>query len=152
AVGTLDEGRQTTYANLLRTHLLEERKEYPLSPVGNVMNKLGRTQYQGIMHELQATGSLSDQSVTTLKNKLPDMRYITFARIESDEVSNDRRETSNTDKNGKVVEGSEKVVSSAQRNVTASLHIYDLRNGEVAFTGAVTKVLSDSRQYDKEKE
>jgi hypothetical protein len=150
--GILDEGKRTSYANLLRTELLEERKEYNIAPVGSVVNRLGRPQYQTIISELQNTGTISDQSLAVLRNKMADTRYVTFALIEHDEVTNDRRETSSTDKNGKVIEGSEKVISSAARNVTASLHVYDLKGGDVAFTGAVTKSLSDSRQYDKENE
>jgi hypothetical protein len=148
----LDEGKRTSYANLLRTELLEERKEYNIAPVGSVVNRLGRQQYQTMMSELANTGSISDQSLSALRTKLADTRYVTFALIEHDEVTTDRRENSSTDKDGRVVPGSEKIVASAQRNVTASLHVYDLKSGDVAFTGAVTKSLGDSRQYEKERE
>lgn len=150
ASALLDEGKRTSYANLLRTELLEERKEYNIAPVGNVVNRLGRQQYQTMISELANTGTIGDQSLSALRSKMADTRYVTFALIEHDEVTNDRRENHSTDKDGRVVAGSEKVVASAQRNVTASLHVYDLKSGEVAFTGAVTKSLSDSRQYDKE--
>lgn len=151
ASGTMDEGKRSSYANLLRTALMEERKEYNIAPVGVVINKLG-SQYNTVINELQTTGSLSDKSVALLKAKVPDVRYVSFARIENDEVNSDRNERSETDKDGKTIPNSQKVITTSQRAVTASLNIYDLQTGEVVWTGSVTKSLSNSHQFDKEKE
>lgn len=152
ATETLDEGKRSTYSNLLRTALLEERKELTVIPVGTVINKVGPSQYQQMLTELQTSGLLSDKSVATLKTKVPDSRYITFARVENDEVNHDRNETANHDRNGKAISGSEKVVTTARRDLTASLLVYDLKEGDVAWSGSITKSLSNTRQYDKEKE
>ncbi len=152
AFDTLDEGRRTSYANVMRNALLEERKDYEIAPVGTLMNRLGRTQYQGLISEMQSTGMLSDRSVSNLKAKLAGIRYAAFSRIENDEVHTDRSESSSTDKNGNIVPGTEKVTSSTTRTVSASMHVYDLQTGELAFTGTVTKSLSDSRSYAKERE
>jgi len=119
--------------------------------VGVVMNKLG-PKYEAVVKELQNTGTLSDASLRTLRKSLPEARYVAFARIENNEVVTDRSESSNTDKNGNTIEGSEKVISSAHRNVTASLSVYDLELAEVAWSGTVSKSLGSSRQYAKEKE
>lgn len=151
AYAPMDEGRRSSMAGILRTAILEERKDYNVIPVGSVMNQLG-SQYAVLISEIQNTGSLSDKSIQTLKNKLAGTRYVTFARIESDDVSHDRSETSSTDKDGRLIEGSEKVNTRADRTVSASLHIYDLKSGDVAWGGTVTKTLSASRQYDKERE
>lgn len=152
ATETLDEGRRSTYSNLLRTALLEERKELTVIPVGTVINKVGPSQYQQMIGELQSAGLLSDKSVTSLKAKLPDARYVTFARVENDEVNHDRNETANHDRNGKAISGSEKVVTTARRDLTASILVYDLKEGDVAWSGSITKSLSNTRHYDKEKE
>ncbi len=152
ATETLDEGKRSTYSNLLRTALLEERKELTVLPVGTVINKVGPSQYQQMLAELQTSGLLSDKSLNTLKSKVADTRYITFARVENDEVNHDRNETANQDRNGKTIEGSEKVVTTARRDLTASLLVYDLKEGDVAWSGSITKSLSNTRQYDKERE
>lgn len=152
ATAILDEGRSTTYSNLMRTQLLEERKDYNVAPVGVLVNKVGRAGYQALAAEMQSTGTLSDASVALLKRKMPDTRYVAFARIEHDEVNHNRNESSQTDKNGQVVPGSERVTASSERQVSASLHIYDLKAGDVAFTGTVSKSASDSRSYEKEKD
>jgi hypothetical protein len=72
AVENLDEGRRSALAGVLRTALIEERKEYNILPVGSVMNRMG-SQYAVLLSEMKSTGSLSDKSLQALKNKMPDV-------------------------------------------------------------------------------
>ncbi|MBY0369463.1 hypothetical protein K2X33_02180 [bacterium] len=141
SAGPLDEGTRSGYSALLRDALQENGKEYPVSSVEVVMEKLG-LQYDRIVNELQQVGSLSDESLRTLRRALPDTRYVAFARIENNEVTTDRSET----------QDSEKIVATANRNVTASLNIYDLELAEIAWSGTVSKTMGSSRQYTREKE
>ncbi len=151
AHSTLDEGRRSSLAGLLRTAILEERKDYNVIPAGTLMNRLG-SQYAVLASEIQSAGELSEKSLQNLKNKASGIRYVAFARIENDDVSNDRNETASTDRDGKLIPGSEKVVTRAERTVSVSLHIYDLKSSEVAWGGTVTKSLSATQQFEKEKE
>jgi hypothetical protein len=151
ASGAVDEANRNSLAGLLRTALLEERKEVPVGPVGIVPQKLGKL-YPTVVGEIELNGTLSEKSIEALRSKVTDTRYITFARVENDQVSQDRREVSNTDRNGNPIPGSAKVVTSAERAVTASLTVYDLKSGNIAWSGSVTKSLSQSREYEKERE
>lgn len=145
------EGERASLGGILRTALLEERKEFTVLPVGTVATKLG-ADYPKVLRELQEAGSLGEKSLSLLRSKIRDARYIAFARVENDEVTQDRHETASSDKNGRPIEGSERIIANTQRSVTASLLVYDLTNGEMAWSGTVTKSLSGSRQYDKERE
>jgi hypothetical protein len=147
----LSEGHRASLGGILRTALLEERKEFTVLPVGTAASRLG-SEYPKVLRELQEAGSLSEASLGLLRRKIRDSRYIAFARVENDEVSKDRHETASSDKEGKPIPGSERVIANAQRSVTASLLVYDLTNGEMAWSGTVTKSLTGSRQYDKERE
>ncbi len=151
AISSESEGHRASLGGILRTALLEERKEFTVIPVGTVASKMG-ADYPKVLRELQEVGSLSDTSLGLLRNRIRDSRYIAFARVENDEVSKDRHETASSDKYGRPVEGTERVIANAQRSVTASLIVYDLTNGEMAWSGTVTKSLSGSKQYDKERE
>ncbi len=148
ATANLDEGKRSSYATLLRNSILEERKEFNVEPVGTVINGTGAN-YARLMEEYRTTGSLSDQSLGLLREKLPRTRYVAFARLENDDVLNDRSETQQTDKKGRPIEGSGKVIAKSERNVTAAIVVYDLKENNAAWTGSVTKSLTNTQQYNR---
>src|SRR5579859_3879678 len=60
AVDTLEESRRNSLANLLRTELLEERKDYNVIPVGTVANKLGKSKYNEILEAFRLDGIVNE--------------------------------------------------------------------------------------------
>lgn len=151
ASGPIAESARQSYSSLLRRALVEQREDYPVLPAEEVQERLG-VMYGPIERELQNKGELGEVSLAVLRKELADSRYIAFVRIDNNEVVRDRSETADKDSSGTVIEGSRKVIATANRNITASLTIYDLRLGEVAWRGTVSKKLGSSKQYDKEHE
>lgn len=152
ATEKLEESKQATYGNALRTQVLDLRKDYSVAPVGAVMSHLGRAKYEGVLGELKTTGSLSDPSVKLLAGKVKDSRFVAFARIENDDVQSDKSETSTSDSKGQPIPGTQKINAWSRRTVTATISIYDLKRLEVAWSGQITKTGQNQLQYQKHKE
>jgi hypothetical protein len=148
----LPESRRNSLGNLLRTRLIEERKEFPVIPPGALASKLGPSKYNELLNDYKNTGLLTENWFKIIKEKLNGNRYVAFARIENEDVNRDRRETDRINDRGQTIPGEGTVTTIASRTITASLSIYDLQLGEVAWSGEVTKSLRNSKDYEKERE
>ena len=148
----LEDGRKSALANLLRTELLEERKEYNVVPSGTLAAKIGKAKYGQVMESYKAEGVLTDESLALLKPAATVSRYVAFARIENDNVSNGRSEIPDRNEKGEAIPNSGRISTSTKRTMTASLNIYDLQNGDVAWSGSVTKSATNTQEYDRQHE
>jgi hypothetical protein len=146
------ESKRNSLGNLLRTQLIEERKEYPVLPPGAIASKLGSAKYNELMLEYKNTGLLTENWFKVLKEKLGGNRFVAFARIENEDTNQDRNEVDRTNDRGQVIPGQGTVVTTSTRSVTATLSIYDLQTSEVAWSGQVTKTLRNTKEYEKDNE
>ncbi|MBI4042327.1 MAG: hypothetical protein HY391_02515 [Deltaproteobacteria bacterium] len=146
ALGPLEEGKSVSLANLLRTSILEERKSFSVGSVGGVMNRLGSPLYLQISNEFRMNAELSDESQKRLSKVFSDYRFVVFARIEEDEVTQNRREESTTNDKGETLE---KVIATSTRTITALLTVYDLRLNEIAWSGSISKNGMNQNEYKK---
>lgn len=147
----MEESRRNSVANLLRTELLEERKDYNVIPAGALSNKLGKAKYHEMLEAYKTEGMLSDVWIQALKKASP-QRFVAFARIENDNVINDRNEVSDRNDKGEVIPDTARVITTSRRTMSASLNIYDLQANEVAWSGSVTKSLSAQQEFARQKE
>ena len=146
SLSTSNDGDETSFANLLRTQLLEYREKYTVNPAGAVANKVGNDEYKKILDNYRNNGVLSDAEIKTIGSKLQGTRYVIFARIESDDTTRNRSENLTKDKNGKVV--SRKINAETKRDVMASFNVYDLNKGVPAWSGTMKTSDKKSKSYD----
>jgi hypothetical protein len=146
----LEQEHRTKLAELLRSQLLEERHDYPVTPVEEVFSRLGPLKYQQMLSDYETKGILSRDWMTVIKSSLGNQRYLSFAQIENNQVTLDRNETASTDEHGEIVPGSERVITTSKRTLTATLNIYDLEAGELVWSGAFTRSLENQKSYAKD--
>lgn len=140
------EGDETSFANLLRTQLLEQREQYTVNPAGAVANKVGNDEYKKMLDNYRNNGALSDAEIKTLGSKLQGTRYVIFSRIESDDTTRNRSENVTKDKNGKTT--GRKIKSETKRDVMASFNVYDLSKGTSAWSGTMKTSDKKNKTYD----
>jgi len=150
AVERLNSREQTTYGNLLKAQILEERGSLSVASVGVLKKKLGKRRYNELMSEYEELGTVGPEWYSTLNNKIKRQRFLIFARIENNDVDQDRTENTQYDSNGNP--DYTNIVSKTSRAITASIQVLDLKNQEVAWSGTITKTLSNSRNYRRREE
>ena len=151
AIDELKTKQQMTYGNILKRQILEERKDFNVASPGLVRRKVGKTAYKNMLVELQDNGSLSPNTIANLKEKVPGKRYIVFARIESNDTDKNRQQIEKTDKEGNGT-GAYRITTSARRTIIAQMQIVDLLEKNLAWSGSVTKTLSNASNFDKRRE
>jgi len=143
AVETMNPKTGLSYANALRAQIIEERPAFKVSNASYLIKKLGRKDYDKITNELEMDGALSEASLSLLATKIAGVRYVTFARIESNEVSNDRNEQADTDSQGNET-GKKSILTTTTRSITVNFRVLDLKEKSTAWSGLISK--SDQEQ------
>lgn len=138
AVEAMNAKTGLSYANSLRAQIIEERPSFKVSNASYLIKKLGRKSYNNILSELEMDGAISEASINLLATKATGVRYITFARIESNEVSNDRNEIDETDSQGNET-GKKSVVTTTTRSITVNFRVLDLKEKTTAWSGLISK-------------
>jgi hypothetical protein len=140
------------YLALLRTKLLDERKDLRIGPNAD-FNALMGNDASAVLKAYNTTGSLDEANIAKMANKLKGYRFAVFARIENDATHVDRSETSGrevTDSKGKKSYEPGSITVSNVRTVTSSMYIVDLLNKNTAFSGSVTKSERNESRYQKD--
>ncbi len=145
-VNKLSQDQRLNYSNLMRKAILNERETYKVGFPGVVTNQIGDKPYKNIITSFRKVGMLTDAQIKHLKDKIVGFRYISFALIENNNVSKNHRENTNKKTNEITIQ------TTARREVTCSLHIYDLVLGKMVWSGSVDKSWYNSNNYKKEKE
>lgn len=138
AVETMSAKTGLSYANSLRAQIIEERAAFKVSNASYLIKKVGRKSYESILSELEMDGAISEASIALLATKATGVRYVTFARIESNEVSNDRNEIDETDSQGNET-GKKSVVTTTTRSITVNFRVLDLKEKTTAWSGLISK-------------
>jgi hypothetical protein len=137
-----NEQDRTRYANLLRSAIIEERKEFSVSPVSLVVNKLGKEDYHALLDSYRDTGGLSNEQLSMLKTKVTGVKYFVFARVEADDIS----------KNVNTTEGGKHVEKKVSRAMAVAFEVYDIADAKVVWSGLISTTLSGSNSYENTKE
>ncbi len=138
AVETMKPKTALSYANSLRAQIIEERPAFKVSNASYLIKKLGRKNYNNILSELEMDGALSEASLAMLATKATGVRYVTLARIESNEVSNNRNEQNDTDSQGNET-GKKSIVTTTTRAITVNFRVLDLKEKSTAWSGLISK-------------
>jgi hypothetical protein len=134
-------------SDIMYSSLYDKRRELSLVQMDEVVKATGKKLQSQSLKEYQLTGSLSAPVMDELKQSLEGIRYVIFARIDTDDISRHESITYRA-KDGKEIpsykEGAVEVHKrETTRWETVSLHVFDLVRGIPAWGGSVTK--SDSR-------
>lgn len=148
ALTTLPPAERNRLGGILRREFLDEREDIRVLPAGTLARSLGTDAYDALLDDYRLYGQLSETQLGDLRNKVTEARYLIFARIESDEIENERTESSVYDKKGKRIEDKKKIKLCTKRTVSASMNIYDLTTDIQAWSGTVEKYDSRSREFE----
>lgn len=150
-VKKISHNERAKYANVLRAQIMEEREYYKVKPVNYFISAVGTKNYQNLMKKYRASG-FDSNTLKELSGKLEGVRFLALAKIDSNETAKDRSETSEKkvkDSKGKTKIVPGEIVKNHKRTVFVTMHVYDLKNFDVAFTGTVDKSETNSRSYEK---
>lgn len=150
AVSELSQSEVTTFSSVLRSGFMEERNDIYVHDPGSITSALGIERRSALLMEYRNTGIVSAKWLQEIRSKIPDARYVVFARIDEDIVTKERHKENlyhDKDKDKKKVIG-QKIKAGVTRRVNASLAVYDITTGAFAWGGSVEKSRGDNREYD----
>lgn len=144
---------RSQYADIFARALREERPSYPLMSPSGVSTAMGVRAYEAMLRQYRDYGGLGPQDFRAAHQGLPDIRYLALARLERDDIAHDRSEYEQDemkeDKKGKSKPTGRVIVTirhETSRIVAATLHIYDLWEGRLVWSGLVTKSSTESNE------
>ena len=152
ATGGIDVGESNTLSQQMRNMVTEERKGLPVMDASAMSSKLGQAKYLDLLKSYQKNAGLNPQQMTELQKAIGQPTFVAFARIDRNDQSKNSSETSGTeykDEKGRKQYRPGEVIRTHQRTMTVTMHIYDLKNTELAFTGTVTKSEESVSRYEK---
>ncbi|HLB59365.1 MAG TPA: hypothetical protein VJL87_04715 [Bdellovibrionota bacterium] len=138
-----------TYGNMLMNQIIEERSGIGVASTAMVKEKIGSKQYDALLNDYKNFGSLSKEQIKSLSRNLSGVRYVVFARIDRNEVTNDRAESAVTNSDGKEDPNKRKITKYAGRAMSATFQVADLVEQDSAWSGSITKSSSNSKEYTK---
>lgn len=139
-----------SYSSIMLAKIKDERKYASLQPVDTLINALGEKQYDKMLNKYASSG-LDEATLSMISEKLPNVHFLALARIEANNTEKFAEETAaqeSTDANGKVIKTPPKITKKHKRTTLVSMHIYDLKNKNLAFSGQVSKHKENSNTYD----
>jgi hypothetical protein len=152
ASGAIDIGDSNSLAQQMRNMVTEERKGLQVMDVSAVSSKLGQAKYKDLLKNYQKNAGLSQQQMTDLQKALGRATFIALARVDRNDLTKTSSETSGNeykDEKGRKQYKPGEVVRTHRRTMGVTMHIYDLKNKELAFTGTVTKSEDNVSRYEK---
>lgn len=134
-----------------KRQILEERNDLKVADSVKLVKSIGKKNYSKLMKEYDDNGFISDKTKKYLMNKVKGFRYLTFAKVDSDNISKFRKEEDQTDGNGKKT-GKTSMVSTVQRNISANINVIDLTDGKNVWSGSIAKDAKATLSYNVKKD
>lgn len=129
----------------------EERRELRFISTGLLQKKLGSENLAKLQDDYQSTGTIEAMDVEQIRQLIPDARFLILCRIESNHVSQDRRETetkvadsAEDEKKGEYEHLRVEVTLTTSRGISASLLIYDMEQQRLVWSGFLNQSKSNS--------
>lgn len=134
----LSDKAKSKHASNLQYALQEERENYPIVPMPEVRDNIGKDRFYEIMDKYKVDGMLGKQDLQEIGSKAK-VRYLVLIRIEEDVHSgpewNDQMERRN--RKGRITQ-KKGINVSRGRSVKVSGNVYDLEMAKVVWSGQVT--------------
>jgi hypothetical protein len=116
------------YSSHLSTILVEEIKEVHIINTSQLIDKIGRDNYYGIIKEYDAEQMLTNEDMRVIKESIPEIEYIIFVYIENEHINNESYTESTADSKGKY-----KTVFKTTYSLAAEFQIYDLSREQMVW-------------------
>ncbi|MCZ6558242.1 MAG: hypothetical protein O7A69_10775 [SAR324 cluster bacterium] len=138
-------------ATNLQLSIQEEREDYPLTPMPEVRNTLGREKYETLMEEYATDGIFGKPALAELKSALKE-RFLVVVRIENDDIGDTqyRREFPRKDARGRII-STGGIKATIFREIKVTAHVYDLQKGKSVWNGLVSSRGVESKLYPDRK-
>ena len=149
SVEEMPKNQKISYANMLKSEILEKQGSLSVGSTGMVQKKLGDKRYNQLMSEFEEMGTINPSLLSNLKNNRP-QRFLVFARVESNDVEQDRDENTHYDKYG--TPDYTTITSKASRSMNVGVQVYDLLKNEISWQGTLTRTMTNSNDFRKEEE
>jgi len=159
-VGELTDIERIRYSDILFREFIDEHKGIQLIRAGSLVKAMGAARYQQWLDNYMLTGVLDKRDTALIRQSFPHARYLILSRIELHDVTQSHSETE-TDvadseedrKKGEFEFVRVDVSLNTSRQMGASLAVYDLQQGLLAWSGYIsdtdTNANSSSRTFDK---
>lgn len=148
ALNPLPPATRNLYGNILSREFLDEQENFRILPSSRLASLIGSENLNRLLDEYRVYGQLSDAWLQELRPAVREARYLMLARIEKDDIQNERSDETVYDKDGKSVEDRRKITLKTERTVGASLGIYDLDRGIEVWRGTVEKSATRKTNYE----
>jgi len=148
---------RSRYAGVLLRATREERETFRVHPAGEVVAALGERRVDAMLDFYRRHGVLAAEDLARLTPQRLGARYLVLARIERDDVRQEKNESSMD-----VVEYDDKgnarptkrvevtVIHDTIRTVSASFQIYDLASDRSVWSGVITQHATRSNQTSQQ--
>ena len=141
---TLSSEQQALYGSFMRDGFVDQRQDLTIAPMDSVVEALGLARYKSMLEGFTLMGSLAPETLGRLADSYNRTRYIAFARVEGDRLSQDRRRNESTNSLGLP---EEVVTSVSTRTTTMTLKVYDLQQEREVWSGSITFSGHNSLEY-----
>jgi hypothetical protein len=116
------------YNSHLSTIMIKELKDVRVINTLQLMGKMGTDNYYSIMKKYDAELMLSNEYMRVIKESIPEIEYIIFAYIKSENISNNSYTESTANSEGKY-----KTVFKTTYSLAAEFQIYDLSREQMVW-------------------
>lgn len=155
ADGPWDRNKNNMFSGMLANSIMNERKEFKVSPIGSFISAVGEDNASKIWHTYKTIGMLNKKELEMVAKKLPNKRFLILAKMDSDVVSEstsyqEPREDVDSKGNKTYVRG--RTIARSSRDLSYTINIFDLKKLDSAFSGSMSNSASESKEYlDEEK-
>ncbi|MDH3269275.1 MAG: hypothetical protein OEM46_10520 [Ignavibacteria bacterium] len=116
----------------LSTIMIKELKDVHIINTSQLVGKIGKDNYFSIIKEYDAEQMLSNEDMRVIRESIPEIEYIIFVYIESENIRNDSYTESTADSEGKY-----KTVFKTTYSLAAEFQIYDLSREQMVWNNVV---------------
>jgi len=152
---------QLMVGEILANAFRDERSDIQILPAGAIYKALGTEKYQNLLNQYRLSGLIAPNDVADIRIAFPNVRYLLLARVNESHVFEKKAHTetdvSDSKKDNKKDEYEFVKVEVSLirwREVSASLLIFDMHQGQIAWSGQVShsreNTNSDSNTYKKD--
>lgn len=152
ATGAIDLGESSSWAQQMKSRIMDQRKGLSVLDVSAVTARMGAAKYKTLLDSYQKNAGLSAEQMEEVKKAVGGPKFFALARINRNSLQKDTSETNGSeykDSDGKKRYRPGEVVRTHRREMSVTMHVYDLNKKELAFTGSVTKSEATSNRYEK---
>ncbi|MFQ5519131.1 MAG: hypothetical protein ACE5E3_03920 [Mariprofundus sp.] len=146
AVRPLDDMTRMRFSDLMGRAFAEEAPRMAMVRTGHVLKALGYEPFRQMLDAYRESGVIDLSDAAQLRRAFPDTRYLMLTRIEKNHVSQNHNQTETDvadsiedEKKGEYEQVRVDVSLTTERQMGATLSIYDLRQNVVAWSGYVSK-------------